>query len=92
MMGVASKVQTEVFFSNYRQKFRKEAENLSHLDHPNIVKVLEVFDENNTTYYVMQYIDGESLDEYIIRNNGIPEQKAVSVINDIGRAVYYNAL
>lgn len=76
-------------FSNYRQKFRKEAENLSHLNHPNIVKVLEVFDENNTTYYVMQYIDGESLDAYIVRNNGIPEQKAVSVISEIGRAVQY---
>ena len=35
---------------NYRRKFRKEAENLSHLKHENIVKVLDIFDENNTTY------------------------------------------
>ena len=76
-------------FINYRQKFRKEAENLSHLDHPNIVKVLEVFDENNTTYYVMQYIDGESLDDYILRNNGISENKAISILKDIGGAIQY---
>lgn len=76
-------------FINYRQKFRKEAENLSHLDHPNIVKVLEVFDENNTTYYVMQYIDGESLDDYILRNNGIPENKAISILKDVGSAIQY---
>ena len=76
-------------FVNYRQKFRKEAENLSHLDHPNIVKVLEVFDENNTTYYVMQYIDGESLDDYILRNNGIPENKAISILKDVGSAIQY---
>lgn len=76
-------------FINYQQKFRKEAENLSHLNHPNIVKVLEVFDENNTTYYVMQYIDGESLDDYILRQNGLPEQKAITILNDIGRAVQY---
>lgn len=76
-------------FYNYQQKFRKEAENLSHLDHPNIVKVLEVFDENNTTYYVMQYIDGQSLDCYILRQNGLPEQKAISIIKEVGSAVHY---
>ena len=32
---------------NYRKKFHREAENLGKLKHPNIVKVLEVFDENN---------------------------------------------
>ena len=36
---------------NYLNKFRREAENLAKLHHSNIVKVLEVFDENNTTYY-----------------------------------------
>ena len=50
---------------NYLKKFQKEAENLSKLHHPNIVKVLDVFDENNTTYYVMEFIDGETIDEYI---------------------------
>lgn len=76
-------------FHNYQQKFRKEAENLSRLDHPNIVKVLEVFDENNTTYYVMQYIDGESLDSYILRQSGLTEQKALSIIKEVGNAVQY---
>ena len=76
-------------FSNYRKKFRKEAVNLSHLNHPNIVKVLEVFDENNTTYYVMQHIDGESLDDYVIRNNGIPEKKAISILRVLGNALQY---
>lgn len=76
-------------FSNYRQKFKKEAENLSKLDHPNIVNVLDVFDENNTTYYVMQYIDGQSLDDYILQQNGIKEGKAISILKEIGKAVQY---
>ena len=76
-------------FSNYRQKFKKEAENLSKLDHPNIVNVLDVFDENNTTYYVMQYIDGQSLDDYILQQNGIKEGKAISFLKEIGKAVQY---
>ena len=76
-------------FSNYRQKFRKEAENLSKLDHSNIVHVLDVFDENNTTYYVMQYIDGQSLDEYILQQGCIAESKARAIVKEVGAAVQY---
>ena len=45
----------------YKGKFRREALNLSKLHHSNIVKVLETFETNNTVYYVMEYIDGNSL-------------------------------
>ena len=38
---------------NYCRKFQKEARNLSHLEHPNIVRVTDLFDENGTFYYVM---------------------------------------
>ena len=55
----------------YAKKFYTEAENLAKLNHPNIVKVLEVFNENNTSYYVMEYIEGETLDDYIKRNGKI---------------------
>lgn len=74
---------------NYRRKFRKEAENLSHLDHPNIVKVLSIFDENNTTYYVMEYLDGESLDGRISRLGKINENDALSMIRQVGAALQY---
>lgn len=40
----------------FRQKFIKEARNISKLNHPNIIKVLDVFEENGTAYYVMEYI------------------------------------
>ena len=75
--------------SNYRQKFRKEAENLAKLHHPNIVKVIEVFDENNTTYYVMEYIAGGSLDEYIKQKGHLPEKEALAYTIEIGGALSY---
>ena len=74
---------------NYRRKFRKEAENLSHLNHPNIVKVLSIFDENNTTYYVMEYLEGESLDGRITRLGKMSEKDALTVIRQIGAALQY---
>lgn len=73
----------------YREKFRKEAENLSRMNHPNIIKVLEVFDENNTTYYAMEHIEGCSLDEYILRQGGLGETEALLKIKDIALAVSY---
>ena len=74
---------------DYRKKFRREAENLSHLNHPNIVKVLEVFDANNTTYYAMRYINGQSLDEYISSKGKLDEEEALKIIKPIAEALQY---
>lgn len=72
---------------NYRKKFQREAENLGKLKHPNIVKVLEVFDENNTTYYAMEYVEGESLDDYIKSKGRIPESEVLIQLQEIGAAL-----
>lgn len=50
---------------NYCRKFQKEAVNLSHLEHPNIVRVTDLFGENGTFYYVMDYIEGQNLNDYV---------------------------
>lgn len=76
-------------FINYRKKFKKEAENLSKLSHPNIVKVFDVFDENNTTYYVMEFFEGTNLDDYIKMNGFLSENEAITIINEIGKALEY---
>lgn len=77
---------------NYRKKFKKEAENLAKLHHPNIVKVIEVFDENNTTYYVMEYVEGGSLDDYILSKGRLTEEEALSPHNKESYDEYYNSL
>ena len=41
-------------YDDYRRKFAREALNLSKLQHPNIIKVIESFEANNTIYYVME--------------------------------------
>lgn len=74
---------------NYRTKFRKEAENLAKLHHSNIVKVLEVFDENNTTYYVMEYVDGETIDDYIKEKGRLSEDEALQITQKVCDALSY---
>lgn len=75
-------------FYDYRKKFKKEAENLSKLKHPNIVKVMESFETNNTIYYVMEYFSGGSLDQKI-GNEGISISETIDYTNQIGSAIAY---
>lgn len=74
---------------NYQAKFRKEAENLAKLNHPNIVKVLEVFGENNTTYYVMEYVDGGTVNDYIKAKGHLPENEALQIAQKVCGALSY---
>lgn len=48
-------------FEKQKEKFKKEAKRIMSLDNEHIVKVYDLFEENNTDYYVMDYLEGESL-------------------------------
>lgn len=76
-------------YDDYRRKFAREALNLSKLQHPNIIKVIESFEANNTIYYVMEFIGGGSLDDYIAKNNGIKEDEAIKIVKQIGSALSF---
>ena len=79
----------EGIYANYKKKFAREAENLSKLKHPHIVKVLEYFEANNTVYYAMEYVEGGNLDNYIKQHNGLPEAECVKYARQIGSALSY---
>ena len=64
-----------------KARFIKEAKNISKLDHPGIIKIHDMFEENNTAYYVMDYIEGENLNDMVKRNGPLPEQKAVKYLS-----------
>lgn len=73
-----------------RGKFIAEARTLHQLSHPGIVKVHDVFEENGTAYYVMDFIDGESLDSVIKRHNGkLPEDVVRKYLGDVADALSY---
>ena len=52
-------------YESQKEKFKKEAIRLRNLRNEHIVKVHDLFEENSTVYYVMDFIDGESLAEQI---------------------------
>lgn len=71
------------------QSFIKEATRLQSigLRHPNIVNINEVFEANNTAYYVMEYLEGESLDDYIRRVGPLTQEQTVYFLRPIVEAV-----
>ena len=87
-MTVTCSSQTGLY-SYYRQKFIHEAEHLGSLEHPNIIKVLERFEANNTAYFVMEFIDGGSLNDYIKQFGRLDISEAVRLIRQIGSALSF---
>lgn len=73
----------------FKNKFLKEAKIISSLNHPNIVRILDVFEENNTAYYVMEYVNGYSLADRVNKYGALNEGDAVEYIKQIGNALGY---
>ena len=70
-------------------KFYEEAKTVSKFNgNPNIVGVYEFFYENNTVYYVMEYLDGKDLKQYL-NDNGkkLSQEKALYLINTLTDAL-----
>lgn len=62
---VVSSGNVQSWFNRFLEKFIKEARMIASLDHPGIVRVIDVFEENCTAYYVMDYLQGGSLKEKV---------------------------
>ena len=73
--------------------FLTEAERLNRLslEHDGLVKVNESFQANGTAYYVMEYIGGENLRQYVKRQPAgrLSEAEALPIIRQVAEAVSY---
>lgn len=73
-VSVSNSMNRESFLQQ-KEKFKKEARRLRQLDSLYIVRVHDLFEENGTAYYVMDYVDGENLSERLKRT-GHPMSEA----------------
>lgn len=67
-------------FEQQREKFKKEARRLRKLRNRHIVQVHDLFEENGTSYYVMDFVDGESLSNRMKRTGKPLSEKEVLAI------------
>jgi len=73
-------VETATTFNSGMKRFFEEAMSLAKVNHPNIVRVIDFFRENNTVYMVMRYEEGRDLRWYIKRHNGRMTEKFIRTV------------
>ena len=79
------------FNPDVRARFIREAQTAAQLSHPNIVPIYNVdeSDGGGLVYFVMAYIDGESLGVRLAREGAWPVDRAVRVLRDVADALAY---
>jgi len=63
-----------------KARFLDEAKLLARFDHPNIVKVIQIFEANNTAYMVLEYLGGRSLKSWLSEIDDTPNQKELDSV------------
>ena len=78
-----------LMYNKLKTRFADEARTLAALNHPHVVRVNDIFDENNTSYIVMEYVEGTTLQQLVERNGKMSYDDAVNCMGQLGEAVAY---
>ncbi len=76
---------TQVFFEEGREKFINEAKTIAKFRNvPEIVGVIDFFRENQTAYIVMEYLDGQTLKQYLkVKDGKIPADELLRMMKPL---------
>ena len=72
-----------------KDKFITEARNIAKFNHPGIIKIYSAFEENQTAYYVMEYIKGKNLQEIVKGKGPLALEDSLRYIKAVGEALRY---
>jgi serine/threonine-protein kinase len=71
------------------ERFRREAEILRQFRHPNIVRFLAMGRFKGTSYFAMEFIQGETLEQLLVRRGSIPWREVAALAIQICAALHY---
>jgi serine/threonine-protein kinase len=89
--NVAVKVLNKEFVNNenIRKRFLAEARNMFKMSHPNIIKVTDLIDDADNVAFVMEYIEGETLKDYLDRKGKLSDTEIKNLFLQMLDAVGY---
>jgi serine/threonine protein kinase len=89
--NVALKVLNKEYVNNdnIRKRFLAEAKNMFRMSHTNIVKVIDLLDEGDFVAFAMEYIDGETLKQYLERKGRLSDEEIMALFTQMLAAVGY---
>jgi serine/threonine-protein kinase len=70
-------------------RFRHEARAVAQLSHPNVVTVIDRFEEDGRQYIVFEYVDGESLKQLLDRTGPLPVRRALEIALAVADGLAY---
>jgi formylglycine-generating enzyme required for sulfatase activity/tRNA A-37 threonylcarbamoyl transferase component Bud32 len=85
-----SKLQKDINYPKYVENFKREGKQLAQLGlnpHPHIVRVSDLFDEENLPCIIMDFVPGESLYDLVMTQGSLSQEKALGYIKQIGSAL-----
>lgn len=87
--NVAIKVLRQQFVNDeeFIRRFRREAQSAASLSHPNIVSVYDVGQEDEVHYIVMEYVEGQNLNEIIKERAPLQVEEAIRIASQIADAL-----
>lgn len=71
------------------KRFNREANAVTKLSHNNIVSIYGVENEENFYYLILEYIDGMTLKDYMLKNENIPLETVINIIKQIADALFH---
>ena len=86
---VAVKILQPQFADNNKavKRFRHEAKSVASLNHPNIINIFDIGQDDETEYIIMEYITGQDLKEKIKDEGKLPTAQAVRIIEEVCQAL-----
>jgi serine/threonine protein kinase len=86
---VAIKILPQKFSNNEKfiERFYKEGRAAAQLNHPNIVGAYDVGRAGDHHYFVMEYVEGRTVHDYILKHKRFKEKDAVHIVRQVARAL-----
>jgi serine/threonine-protein kinase len=72
-----------------KERFFREAETAGRLNHPSIVTIFDAGDEHDLAYIAMEYLKGADLGKYVKKDNLLPIDKVLSLIQRCADGLHY---
>ena len=85
--SVMASGHSDADFAAARERFLSEARTLAQFNHPHIVNVYTVFEENNAAYMVMEFVDGNDCSKIVEERGALSPDQAITIIEQIGGAL-----
>ena len=72
---------------NFIARFAQEARVLAKLNHPSIVRAIDFGESDGLYYYVMEYVEGQNLEELVHEKGSMDEEQAIDIISNMAKAL-----